>query len=705
MRKEFIKIWNKARTLKIDILTFFLSLICISFLAVITSTRSKNYKTILEFSKEVAEQSSAIVSQKFQDIALASERVAKIAAGFFPELVPFTLQNEPMITYLSNVIKYNKNFSNYYIGLTNGGFIGVMSLEFADQKTYISDPLKPLPKNARFILRYVDWSVNPPTDTWYYQDEEFKTISQEEVKNLNYDSRKRPWYIGAVEAGSLYWTGFYPFLPNVGKGISIGNPIFAPSATQGNPSGVNKKDLIGVIGIDLTMIFLDEFVKNQQIGIHGKVFILNNKGKIIVPTTADVDVSSAVDAGLVGMLFQQYSNNPVKPDIIADYRGVEYLSYTSKLPEVFSGNWYIMAVAPSDDFFSGLISAQHRVFLLIGGILILSALIVIYFAKKVSSPIKKLASEVDKIRQLELESETRISSQIDEIQQIDTAIASMRRVIRSFCKYVPKEIVKDLIDNNEEIALGGKKKEVTIFVSDINNFTTIAEALPIDHLTALLGEYFDALSKIILESHGTIDKFIGDGIMAFWGAPIEFEDHVERACITALRCHALTDSLNQKRSALQQPVFFTRFGIHTGTVIVGNIGTEERMNYTAIGNAVNISNRLQAESKHYQVAVIISQETREILGDNFVVRPLDLIVLKEKKEKVLIYELAGVINGAHEIQASKEKRELCRNFTTAFEAMQSGNLEGAYTLFSEIAKNHPDDYPTQVHLKRIKEGK
>ncbi|MBS0650818.1 MAG: hypothetical protein JSR93_06630 [Verrucomicrobia bacterium] len=705
MGKQFVKIWNKARTLKIDILTFFLSLICISFLIVISSTRSKNYKTILEFSKYVADQSAAIVSQRFQDIALASERAAEIAAGFFPELAPFTFQNEAMINYLSNVNKYNKNFSNLYIGLPNGGFIGVLTLEFADQKTYINDPLKPLPKEAEYVLRYVDWSVDPPTDTWYYQTADFKTISQEEVKNLNFDSRKRPWYIGAVRAGSLFWTGFYPFLPDVGKGISIGNPIYAPSTAQSNSSVVEKKELIGVIGIDLTMVFLDEFVKSQKIGVHGKVFILDDKGKIIVPTTADVDVSSTSDAGLVSMLFQQYSKDPAKPDNIADYQGMEYLSYTSKLPEVFSGDWYIMAVAPSDDFFSGMISVQHHVLLLIVAILFLSALLVIYFAKKVSFPIKKLATEVDKICQLELQSETRISSQIYEIQQIDSAIASMRRVIRSFCKYVPKEIVKDLIDNNEEIALGGKKKEVTIFVSDINNFTTIAEALPIDHLTALLGEYFDALSKIILEYHGTIDKFIGDGIMAFWGAPIEFEDHAERACIAALRCEALTASLNQNRSASQQPLFLTRFGIHTGTVIVGNIGTNERMNYTAIGNAVNISDRLQGESKQYQVAVIISQETREKLGDNFVVRPLDLIVLKENKAKILIYELAGVVDGAHEIQASKEKRELCQDFTAAFKTLQSGDLERAYTLFFEIAKKHPNDYPTQVHLKRIKEGK
>ncbi len=713
MKRTLINLWNRPRTLKIDILTFFLTLICISFLSVISFTRSRDYQTILEFSKEVAEQSSAIVSQKFQDIALASERVARIAAGFFPDLVPFTLQNEPMLAYLSSVIKYNKNFSNFYIGLVNGGFIGVLSLEFADQKNYITDPLKPLPEGAAFMLRFVDLSVSPSTDTWYYLNNEFKQVGQEKIKSLNYDSRLRPWYDGAVKAHSLFWTGFYSFLPDTERGISIGNPIYAHSTAQAGNSTLlkpsaksvdhKKGDLIGVIGIDLTMEFLDNFVANQKVGAHGKVFITDNTGNIIVPTPARI--SSKTDSEIVSALFRRHSNNMPSPDIITKYQGIEYLSYISKLPEVFGGDWYIMAIAPADDFFAGLIIVQKQVLLFIIGILFLSAFVVIYFAKKVSSPIRKLASEVDNIRQLELQSETRILSKINEIRQINTAIASIRRVIKSFCKYLPKEIVKDLIDNREEITLGGKKKKVSIFVSDINNFTSIAEALPIDLLTNLLGEYFDVMSKIILESHGTIDKFIGDGILAFWGAPIELKDHVQRACITSLRCLAAISSLNAIRRASQLPEFQTRFGINTGTVIVGNIGTDERMNYTAVGNAAYVANRLQTESKLYHTSIIIGQETYETLGSNFVVRPLDVIVLKENKGKTLIYELAGVIEGEQEIQADLKKKKLCQAFAAAFEAIQEKDLDRAYNLFSEIAKEHPDDYPTQIYLKRIEEGR
>ncbi|MBS0651954.1 MAG: hypothetical protein JSR39_00335 [Verrucomicrobia bacterium] len=646
---------------------------------------------------------------------MSSEKVSKVAAGFFPELAPFTFQNEPLITYMLSVIKYNGHFANIYIGLPNGGFIGVIGGQFADKRTYLTDPTKPWPEEAKFVLQFVDRVANPPTDTWYYLTEDFKQIDQEVLYNSTYDSRTRPWFIGAVKTHSLYWTEFYPFQPQIGIGISVGNPIYGQqTSTVGNSDPLLAKpdmnqsispreDLLGVIGIDLTMVFLDDFIKSQDVSEHGKVFITNDVGKIIVPTRAEDMASSPIDSALVSMLFQQYSNDPLKPDNVARYQGVEYLSYTSKLPGVFGRNWYIMTIAPSDDFFAGMIKVQHRVLLFIFGILFLAALVVIYFAKKVSFPIKRLASEVDKIRKLELLSEARIPSNINEIQQIDKAIASMRRVIRSFCRYLPKEIVKDLIDNHEEITLGGKKKEITIFVSDITNFTSIAEALPMDQLTALLGEYFDVMSKIILKSHGTIDKFIGDGIMAFWGAPIEFEDHAQRACIAALQCLAIITALNEKRRASGAPEFYTRFGINTGTVIVGNIGTEERMNYTAIGNAVNTTHRLQEEGKRYHTSIIISEKVYQNLGSNFVVRPLDAVVVKEKKEKSLIYELAGVEEGEKEIQADLEKRELCRAFTAAFEAVQADDLERAYAIFSEIAAKHPDDYPTQIHLKRIEE--
>jgi adenylate cyclase len=343
--------------------------------------------------------------------------------------------------------------------------------------------------------------------------------------------------------------------------------------------------------------------------------------------------------------------------------------------------------------------------LIILAILLLSSLIVIYFSKRISSPIVTLAEEVKKIRDLELESEVRVKSNIKEIFLMDNAIAAMRIALRSFARYVPKKIVKDLIGIGEEIAIGGEKKEITILFSDISGFTTIAESCPIDLLIQLLGEYFDTMSKIILESQGTIDKFTGDGIMAFWGAPISLPNHALRACTAALLCSALLVKFNEDRRKKGLPEFPTRFGINTGTVIVGNIGTSDRINYTVIGDAVNTTARLQEIDKIYHTTIILSEDTYAEVKEEFVVRPLDVIAVKGKKEKIKIFELVAKKGGEKEILATPEQIELCHSFNEGFEAFQRKDFKLALSFFQEIQRKYPEDFPTKIYLDRISEAK
>jgi adenylate cyclase len=254
--------------------------------------------------------------------------------------------------------------------------------------------------------------------------------------------------------------------------------------------------------------------------------------------------------------------------------------------------------------------------------------------------------------------------------------------------------VRLLLSRGREIELGGEKKEITILFTDIQDFTTIAEALPTEELMSLLGEYFDLLSKIILEHQGTIDKYIGDSIMAFWGAPIENKDHALLACKAALACQEAVIKLNEKRKEKGQPEFFTRIGITTGVAIVGNIGTEKRMNYTVIGDIVNTASRFQNINKIYHTSIIISEALREKIQGAFLTRPLDVIEVKGKMIQVPIFELVGV--------HGKSDESLYRRFQEAYEAYQQQDKKRALALFEEIHQNFPEDYPTQFYLERLK---
>jgi adenylate cyclase len=403
------------------------------------------------------------------------------------------------------------------------------------------------------------------------------------------------------------------------------------------------------------------------------------------------------------LAFDQLISHAETAHFLLESQGTEYLAFSTRLHSIFSTDWIIIVVAPLSDFLSSIISTQHQVLLFLVAILLVSSFIVIYFSKKISSPIATLSKEIEKISQFDLSSQLRVKSTINELSLLDQAINTMRHVVQSFARYVPKEVVKNLCQNHQEIVLGGQKQEVTIFLSDISNFTSITESQPIDELLSLLSEYFDVMTKVLLSLNGTIDKFIGDGIMAFWGAPLYMQDHASKACDAALLCQAELKNLNRKRKQENKPEFLTRFGIHTGPVIVGNIGTKDRMNYTIIGDAVNTAVRLQEVDKIYHTSILISEDVYHKLGPDYIARPLDIVLVKGKVKTIKIYELLGKLHAEPHIAPTPEEITLCRLFTTAYEAMQQKQFLAAKGLFASIANQFPDDFPTQIYLKRVTE--
>lgn len=686
------QLFKKTRTLRVSIITLFLSLTIIAFSAVITFTYAKDYKQIVITTKQVAEKLNDVILEKFSDIAQGSERITEVTAGFFFDLGPISIENKELMSYMLNIVKYDPYYSNFYIGLDDGSFFGALNLSASAQTTFIGEPTKLLPPEVAFAVRFVNCAVDPASDSWYYLNDKFETLAVETLPSVIFNSLTRPWYKGAVEKQGLYWTGFYLFYPTTERGITVANPVFD-----------KNQNIVAVVGADLTFVQMSNFLSHQVIGKTGKAFLVNNNGEVLIPDQSHLE-EAPISANLVNQVIEWYNKNPQRPDFIFKSNDVEYFAFVSKVSVIFGQDWKIVIIAPLKEFFSQMLKMQRTVILMIIGILILCSLIIAYFAQRISAPIVILANEVNKVRQLELGSETRVMSNVKEIFLMDNAIAAMRRALRSFARYVPKDVVKDLFQKGEDIHLGGEKKEITIFFSDVAGFTTIAEALPIDVLTPLLTEYFDVMTKIIQDSHGTVDKFIGDGIMAFWGAPLDIPDHASRACTTALRCNAMMTRFNQKRKEEGKPEFRTRFGINTGTVIVGNIGTSDRMNYTVIGDAVNLTARLQEVDKYYHTSIIVSEDTYKKIKDEFLVRPLDIVNVKGKKEKVKIYELIAKLKcDDAAIQASQAQIELCIAFTEAYETYMRKELDKAKGLFTAILQKFPEDYPTQLFLKKIEE--
>lgn len=214
-----------------------------------------------------------------------------------------------------------------------------------------------------------------------------------------------------------------------------------------------------------------------------------------------------------------------------------------------------------------------------------------------------------------------------------------RVIVNTFSRYLSPSVVKMIDANSIEASLGGEKKELSILFSDIAGFTSIAEKMDTKDLFELMTKYLSKMTDILTDEHGTLDKYIGDAIMGFFGAPVDDPLHSIHACRTAIRMRKTLAEINAELIPYNIGSLDFRVGIATGEVMVGNIGSEKRFNYTVLGDAVNLASRLEAIGKEYGVHIIIAASTRLIIDDEFLLRELDYIAVKGKDAGTRIYEL------------------------------------------------------------------
>jgi adenylate cyclase len=220
-----------------------------------------------------------------------------------------------------------------------------------------------------------------------------------------------------------------------------------------------------------------------------------------------------------------------------------------------------------------------------------------------------------------------------------------------------------------------------------------------------LSEYFDELTGIVLDGNGTIDKYIGDAIMAFWGAPDADKLQALHACKTALLCQKRLLDLNRKWVFENIPPFYTRIGLHAGDAIVGNLGSSERMNYTVLGDTVNLAARLEGVNKLYGTNIIISDAVFREVEDFAIVRPIDIVSVKGKNEGVAIYELVALQGTDPLLLPSTEQVEFCENFKKGYSLYHKQQWDEAISVFKNMALRYPNDLPIKMYIERCKEFK
>jgi adenylate cyclase len=281
------------------------------------------------------------------------------------------------------------------------------------------------------------------------------------------------------------------------------------------------------------------------------------------------------------------------------------------------------------------------------------------------------------------------------------AESKQKRFIKdAFSTYLAPSVVSQLIQSPEKLVLGGEKRVITAFFSDVQGFTGISEKLEPSELVELLNEFLTEMTDIILANEGTVDKFEGDAIIAFFGAPNPLPNHAEVACKACIEMQNRLTELRSKWAAADKPLLKMRIGLSTGPAVIGNMGSKNRMDYTMMGDTVNTAARLEGVNKIYGIYTLISDSTFNAMDNRMMTREIDYINVVGKKAPIAVYELLGY-------QGSIEDRllETVDKYTQGLYAYRKQRWDEAISFFHQALAATPDDGPSKTMIDRCNEYK
>ena len=471
-------------------------------------------------------------------------------------------------------------------------------------------------------------------------------------------------------------------------------------------------ELRGVAAVDITLAGLGEYLAQRRISPGTLSFILDGQSRVIAASdgqqTYDV-VNGRLELRHVTSLDSElpalaYSARPrdSKDQFTFFYKNREYIGSLGSLAPEFGKKWQLFIITPMDDF-TGIFQENNTRLAIFGLLALLIEILVIHsLTGVVSSPLETLAYKVGRIQELTTDTLPAVNSPIREISVLAKAIDTLDVAVKSFAAFVPVGLVNQLLHSDQKLELGGHSRFLTIFFSDLEGFSSLSEVVPSQELLLQVSAYLDLVTRKVDQEHGTLDKFIGDGVMAFWGAPGLLDDHAWRSCVAAMRILRGMEGLNADWTANGQRPLRVRIGIHSDAVLVGNIGSRQRMSYTVMGDGVNIAARLEGINKEFNTQVCISHAVFKEAGQLLCVRPIDEVTVKGRRAKVPIYELLGV-HGTDDpsLEPSPEALRLAALTRHAYEALAREDVATAIARYREVLAEFPTDPVASALVRRL----
>lgn len=656
-----------------------LTLVWLSFERVSSITRT----AASSFIEKVAQLGAERIDEQFKKVHDSLQIL-----GGIPSIQEADIEDNPRLYGLmASMLRSNPQLFNLYVGYEDGSFLEMDVIDRA--KPAFRASLK-VDEDAVFRLVVISRTGNAAPVTRFLSDN-LIDIS-EAAGPKSYDPRTRQWYVEALKNDGTLLTGPYVFYATGEAGYTLRMP--------------SREGRRGALAGDILMGGLEDMLKQQKLGASGLAFLFDDAGRIVghpemsrlmaeMPERGnDLPKLDAIKLPGLATAIRSWRQSGQAQHFFEDADGHTYVAAFHRIATAGNANIRLATVARLDEFFSTIIAERRILFAI--AIVFVAAMLPLAFGlgSMLARSLRDLARQTDEIQHFQLADRPPLKSMISELDELGRSVFTMRTVIRSFASFIPKQIVRQLIETGTAMELGGTRREITALFTDVENFTAKTEKADPSDVMIHTSRYFATLSEAIMSHNGTVDKFIGDAVMAFWNAPADDPEHVVHACSAVLDCLRRNADLNRHFEEERWPPYVTRFGLHMGEAVVGNVGSIDRMNYTALGATINLAARLEGLNKNYGTQVLVSESVKARAGAAFVFRSVDRISPKGFAEAFNVYELVG--------QRGEVEPAFCERWNVIYAAMQTEGTAISLARVMRYLADHPEDGVAKYHLARLR---
>ena len=566
-------------------------------------------------------------------------------------LAPATERMSDKLVFSREALLRSPTVDGLYAGYPDGSFFHAINLREELWRKALDAP-----KDAALAIRTIDRSQEGrPVMRVIFLDATGKPLQAERVSQAVFDPRNRSWYRKAAGGTEAVTTGPYEMAVTSALGMTI---------SQGH---ARNPDI--VIGADVVLTRVTDFLRRELLTANSVAFIADDTGRPIIHSSIDVmqkvmtatrdrelGTSEQTDP-LTRALSRLLKAEDGRVDAVS-VGGETYIvmSSTINASQLFAGSTLVIA-APLREILGPAYNELFQGLAIAAGIVALVVICALVLAGMITRSLDQLTDSANRLQELDFRTEIDVSSRVREISTLSGAMNRARDAIFTFALYVPRELVRKGIESGEFSRRTAARQEVTALFTDIYDFTAISELYSPEEVVIMLSEYFDILNVAVGKHDGTIIQFLGDSIFAMWNAPVSDERHAEKACRAALAMKEALDIFNAGQVAKGLPEFRTRFGIHTGAAVVGSVGAADRLQYTAMGDTINVASRLEGMNKAHGTTILASREVYLRCRDTIRFQALGQAHAKGRTEEVELYEVVGeAADGASVEPARNEAR-------------------------------------------------